>query len=203
MGLDIVLGTRNKAKIYFLKKFLAHDSSINVRTLDEFDNIDDVEESGTTLEENALIKACYYGDLLQLPVISNDAGLEIPCLNNEPGVKTRRWSDGKTYLSDEHFLDYMYKRLNEVNCQRWEARMRSVVGYYNPLVGIKETFSASINGEIVKNRPEEIKYPGFPIRSVLIVDGYNKIYHDLSDDELSEIDQDKKALDKLLKFLKS
>ena len=73
--MDIVLGTQNKAKIYFYKKFLLEYPWINIKTLADYSFCADVEESGSTLEDNALIKACFYGDALQVPVIAADAGM--------------------------------------------------------------------------------------------------------------------------------
>lgn len=50
----------------------------------------ELEETGKTFQENAFIKAKFYADLTHLPVLSDDGGLIIPYLNNEPGVKSRR-----------------------------------------------------------------------------------------------------------------
>ncbi|MBR2991248.1 MAG: RdgB/HAM1 family non-canonical purine NTP pyrophosphatase [Solobacterium sp.] len=51
----------------------------------------EVEETGTTFEENAYLKARAVYDLTGMPVVSDDSGLEVTALNNEPGIYSARW----------------------------------------------------------------------------------------------------------------
>ncbi len=62
---------------------------------------EDVEENGETYEENAIIKAEFFGRLTSLPTIADDSGILVDALEGELGVKTRRWGAGAQASDDE------------------------------------------------------------------------------------------------------
>ena len=64
---------------------------IKILTLADVRAEEDPEETGKTFQENAILKARCYGEKTNLPTIADDGGLIIPHLNNEPGVKSKRW----------------------------------------------------------------------------------------------------------------
>jgi XTP/dITP diphosphohydrolase len=86
-----------------------------------------VEETGETLEENAILKAEAY--LPHVPagtiVIGDDTGIEIDALGGEPGVKVRRWLGHN--MSDQEIVDYTLKRLKKVTLQKRTAHFRTVL----------------------------------------------------------------------------
>ncbi|HYH02663.1 MAG TPA: non-canonical purine NTP pyrophosphatase, partial [Bacillota bacterium] len=72
-------------------------------------------ENGTTVIENALIKARHYHSTAYPWVFSDDTGLEIDALNGEPGVQTRRWGGRlPDDISDQAWLEYLLLRMNNV-----------------------------------------------------------------------------------------
>ena len=90
----IVLATRNKNKVRELMEML---NGINLLSLDDIGFVGEIEENGTTLKENASIKAntCYsfmQSIGLNYPVIADDSGLFVKSLNGEPGVYSARYS---------------------------------------------------------------------------------------------------------------
>jgi len=89
--MDIVFATRNKGKLKEVKKIF---SGINVKinSLNDYDKKIDVIEDGKSFEENALKKADGIYQLLKLPVISDDSGLEVEQLNGAPGIYSARYS---------------------------------------------------------------------------------------------------------------
>ena len=90
----IILATRNKNKVRELMEML---DGVKLLSLDDIGFVGDIEENGTTLKENASIKAnaCYnYLQFkgLSYPVIADDSGLFVKSLNGEPGVYSARYS---------------------------------------------------------------------------------------------------------------
>lgn len=89
---DLVLATRNKGKIAEVERLISqYAGNINLRSVADF-NLDDVEETGTTFEENALLKAATIARLTGLPALADDSGISIDALDGAPGVYSARWS---------------------------------------------------------------------------------------------------------------
>src|SRR3989344_8229829 len=87
--MKILIATKNPGKAREMKIFLG--DGFEIVSLTDLPGAPDVEETGTTFEENALLKAKFYFDWSGIPSIADDAGLEIDYLNGEPGVLSRRW----------------------------------------------------------------------------------------------------------------
>lgn len=154
------------------------------------------EETGKTFEENAFIKAKFYGDLTQLPVISDDGGLIIPYLNNEPGVKSRRWLGYSA--SDKELADYTLKRLKDVPKLNRKAYLEACLCFYDPKTNNTIYETEKIAGHISEISIFKI-IPGFPYRALLIVDKYNKCYDELTEKEHRQINHRLIALKRLTK----
>lgn len=86
----LLLGTKNKGKIRELL-FLLEPFNIQVATLDDYDIVEP-EETGSTFEENAALKATYYFMQTGIPTLADDSGLVIPILEGRPGVYSRDWA---------------------------------------------------------------------------------------------------------------
>ena len=78
--MEIVLATHNLDKCIELEKALNH-SNIKIYTLEDFPEIGDIIEDGSSLEENAFIKSRTVFNVTQIPTISDDTGLEVNALN--------------------------------------------------------------------------------------------------------------------------
>ena len=89
---ELVLATRNKGKIAEVKRLLhEHAPHITLRSVADF-NLDDVEETGKTFEENALLKAETIARQTGLPALADDSGIAINALGGAPGIYSARWS---------------------------------------------------------------------------------------------------------------
>ena len=88
----IVLATRNAGKVRELHELLK-DLGCRVLGLEAFPEIGEIEETGTTFEENALIKAETVAKATGLIAVADDSGLEVDALNGAPGVYSARFSD--------------------------------------------------------------------------------------------------------------
>lgn len=90
---QIVLATQNQGKIKEFERLLAQFASdIQVLGLNEFPDLPDVDETGSTFIENSLLKSREVSDFTGLPAIADDSGLCIDYLNGEPGIFSARWS---------------------------------------------------------------------------------------------------------------
>ncbi len=89
---ELVLATRNAGKFAEVQRLITvHAPHITLRSVAEF-NLDDVEETGTTFEENALLKAETIARQSGLPALADDSGIAIDALGGAPGVYSARWS---------------------------------------------------------------------------------------------------------------
>lgn len=133
MHKTILFATRNPHKAQlFTPVFAAH--GLTCTTLRDIEPIErPFAETGSTAQENALLKArAYHGPDWPL-VFGDDAGLEIDALGGEPGVQARRWGgrfqDG---VSDETWLAYLLQRLDGVPLDRRTARYVAAWGLIAP-----------------------------------------------------------------------
>jgi XTP/dITP diphosphohydrolase len=93
----IVLASRNKGKIVELERLLAqmsHDSgsAISVLGLADFPDFPDVEETGSSFEENALLKATAICEYTGIPALADDSGLCVDALDGAPGIFSARYA---------------------------------------------------------------------------------------------------------------
>ncbi len=88
----------------------------------------DVDESGETLEENALLKARSVSEIVGLPTVADDTGLEVEALDGAPGVRSARFAGpGATYASN---VERLLELMEGVSHRR--ARFRTVVALVMP-----------------------------------------------------------------------
>ena len=89
MEMNIVLATHNRDKCAEMEAMMK-DMPIQLRTLNEFQEIEEIIEDGKTLEENALIKAKTVYNITHLPAMADDTGLEVDALGGKPGIYSAR-----------------------------------------------------------------------------------------------------------------
>ena len=94
MSHKLVLATRNQGKITEFRRILdaLAPGAIELIGVDQFPDLIDVEETGSTFEENSLLKARYTSHATGLPAIADDSGLCVDALNGDPGIFSARWA---------------------------------------------------------------------------------------------------------------
>lgn len=114
MSKKLVIATRNAGKIAEFRRILdaISDGAINLVGIDQFPNLVDLEETGSTFEENALLKARYTAEMTGLPAISDDSGLCIDALGGSPGIFSARWAG--RHGNDKANLEKVLDELKEV-----------------------------------------------------------------------------------------
>lgn len=92
-GPQVILATRNRAKLAELRRILADARvPVEVGDLEDHPDMPEVAETGATFAENALLKARAVAAHTGLPAIADDSGLCVDALNGMPGVLSARWS---------------------------------------------------------------------------------------------------------------
>ena len=123
------VATNNQKKLKEIQRIL--DSfGITAKTLKELNIETEIEENGTTFEENALIKAKTIAEICGLPTISDDSGLEVDALNGAPGVYTARFAG--EHATDDENIDKLLSELEGVEKEQRTARFVSAVCLYMP-----------------------------------------------------------------------
>ncbi len=111
----LLLATRNKGKIRELKRLLSGIPGIELLTFEKIP-FSEVEETEETFLDNALLKAEAILEQTGLPVLAEDAGLEVLSLGGEPGVRSARYAGGDHDYSANNSL--LLKRLEGVMDRR-------------------------------------------------------------------------------------
>ncbi len=133
--ITIVLATRNQGKVRELAEPL-RAFGLHVVGLDAFPELPEVEETGTTFEENALLKAQDVARRTGLVAVADDSGLEVDALEGAPGVRSARYSDDMPELpgasKDERNTMKLLAALSSVRLWQRSARFRTVIAVCTP-----------------------------------------------------------------------
>jgi len=122
--MKLVLATNNKDKIREITHVL-EGLNIEILTCQDFDNFPEIEETGKTLEENAILKAEGIYKATGLTALADDSGLEVDYLKGEPGVFSSRYAGpGCTYDDNNNKL---MRKMQSVPKERRTARFRCVI----------------------------------------------------------------------------
>lgn len=189
----LLIATTNPAKVDELRHFLQPiiEKGVELVSLEDVDITEEPEETGTTIEENAILKAKYYAEVSGLPSLADDGGFEIDALNGEPGVKSNRWLGYKA--SDEELINHTLKMMEGVPQDKRQARLKLCLCYFNPNNQFCTTTGSSIEGR-VSDKVAEHYVPGFPFRAVHIVEPFNKYYDELTEEEHEQANHRRKAV---------
>lgn len=160
--MSLLIASSNPGKIEELTGLLK-ELPVTLRTLKEFPNITDIEETAPTFEENAIAKARHYAAATGLPAIADDGGLEIDALGGWPGVHSRRlFGDGRR-ATDEEMIAEVLRRMEGLPRERRGCQMRSVVAFAG---GETMVTGQGIDRGIIAEQPSAYRIPGFPFRSI-------------------------------------
>ena len=194
-GSHIVFATRNRHKIREFNQIFRNSLNLvdlpKIVGLEEIQCFEEIEETSDTIQGNAIQKARYVANKYHVNCFAEDTGLEIPSLNNAPGVRSARYAgDERDSLANTQLvLDKM------VSVQDRRARFRTVIALnYNDnltcFTGIAEGF---ITGE---RRGEK----GFGYDPIFLPLGYDLTFAEMGDTEKNKISHRYKAIAKMVAF---
>ncbi len=125
MHSDLVLASNNPGKVREINQLLT-GLDISVKLQAEF-NVSDIEETGLTFVENAILKARHAAELTGLPAIADDSGIEVDALDGRPGIYSARFAGDKA--SDEANVDKLLAELGDTPDDKRGARFQCVMVY--------------------------------------------------------------------------
>lgn len=193
----ILIATHNQGKFKELMEVL-NDLPFTFVSLNDLNIEEDVEETGTTYEENAILKAAFFGEKANLPSIADDSGVHVDALEGELGVKTRRWGAGEK-ASDREWLDFFLRRMESEENRR--AEFISVVAFYRP--GQETlTFRGECMGQILQEPPVALEH-GIPLSAVFLPERKDKVFSAMNKDEKNAISHRGKAVKACHDYLKT
>ncbi len=190
----LLIATHNKGKLSEFTNFLS-GLPLEILSLDDVGIDEDIDEDGKTYEENSQKKALFYAKKSGLPALSDDGGIEIAALNNEPGIRSRRWLGHES--TDDELIEHMKKISATLPRDNRRAFFKTVVSLALPSGKVFST-AGEIEGEIAE-KPLLKVLKGYPYRSFFYLPRIKKYYHesDLSDEEQKLYNHRYKAVQKL------
>lgn len=180
---DLVLATHNKDKIRELTRLI--DGNFRVVGIDQFSS-EDVEETGTTLWDNALIKAQAGFDVSGIPSVADDTGLEVDALDGAPGVYSSRFAGENATYADN--VRKLLADLEGIEPERRTARFRTVVAFVDGERTMR--FDGALEGVILEKARGE---SGFGYDPVFLPTGGIKTLAELPLTEKNKISHRGKA----------
>ena len=132
MSHTLVLATRNQGKITEFRRILDElaPGHIELIGVDQFPDLVDVDETGSTFEENSLLKSRYTCDATGLPAIADDSGLCVDFLNGDPGIFSARWAGN--HGDDQANIEKLLEQLKGVPDNKRTAHFKCVASLVLP-----------------------------------------------------------------------
>ena len=130
----LLVATNNRGKLREYAELLK-GIRLELTTLKEQGITEEVEESGSSLKQNAIHKATAYAKLSGLTTMADDSGLEVDALGGEPGPLSRRYAGDNA--SDKERNDYLLAKLRNVPREKRTARFRCVIALVTPDAKVK------------------------------------------------------------------
>lgn len=187
---ELVFASHNHNKVKEMNELLSEQ--YRVLSLDECGILDDIEETGVSLEENAVIKARFVYDQLGKDCFADDTGLEVEALDGRPGVYSARYAGPQKSSADN--IELLLKELDGQANRK--ARFRTVIALIQ--TGQIFLFEGIVAGQITTARAGE---DGFGYDPVFIPEGDIRTFAQMSAAEKNAMSHRGRAIEKLVAFL--
>lgn len=191
--MQLILASQNQGKLKEARALL-EPLGLDLHTISEYPQTASLEiaETAQTFADNALLKAQGYAAHLHLPILSDDSGLEVLALGNEPGVASNRWFPG----TDADRNTALLKRLEGITDRR--ARFVTVLCLLDPSLSKPVFFKGEVNG-VIAHTPKGLN--GFGYDPIFIPDGFTQSFAELGTELKNTLSHRAKAMEQLLVFL--
>jgi|TARA_B110000263_G_scaffold247169_1_gene259505 XTP/dITP diphosphohydrolase len=185
--MKLIFATHNQHKVEELKKLLP--SNISILSLTDINCYEEIEETGTTLEENAKLKANFIKYKYGLDCFADDSGLEVDALGGSPGVFSARYAGDEK--NNENNINKIWKELRDKDSTK--AQFRTVIAAsFGSKISIYE-------GKVIGNLIFEKRgNHGFGYDPIFIPEGYTKTFAEMGDAVKNKISHRALATQKFL-----
>lgn len=191
----IVIASQNQGKISEFTELL-NPLQVEVLSLKDFPEISDIPETGSTFEENALLKAREVAKKTGLLSLADDSGLEVDYLGGKPGIYSARFAGEPK--SDARNNAKLLKLLTGVPWEKRTAQFKCVIAIALP-AGKELCFTGSCQGIILENPQGE---GGFGYDPLFYVEKEGQTFAQLNSDIKNEISHRGQGVKKAMNFLK-
>lgn len=190
--MKICFATNNANKLKEINQILG--DGFEIVSLQEIGCHEELPETHETLEENSHEKAEYVYTRYQVPVFADDTGLEVDALGGEPGVYTAMYAG-----MDRNANKNMQKVLHGLQGKTdRSAAFRTIITYIDE--SGTYAFEGKVSGQIAQGQQGA---EGFGYDPIFIPEGYSETFAELPASEKNKISHRKRAIEKLVDFLKS
>ncbi|WP_161476817.1 XTP/dITP diphosphatase [Bacillus subtilis] len=193
---EAIIATHNPGKVKEFKEIL-EPRGYDVQSLAEIGFTEEIEETGHTFEENAILKAEAVAKAVNKMVIADDSGLSIDNLGGRPGVYSARYAGEQK--DDQANIEKVLSELKGIEKEQRTARFRCALAVSIPGEETK-TVEGHVEGYIAEEPRGEY---GFGYDPIFIVKDKDKTMAELTSDEKNKISHRADALKKLSKLLEA
>lgn len=186
----IIFATHNQHKLHEIQKITS--GRLQILGLTDIDCHEEIEETGSTLEENALKKARFVSQKYGYDCFADDTGLEVKSLDGAPGVFSARYA-GEDCIPANNMTKLLTALEGE---EDRAAQFRTVIALV--MNGDELLFDGVISGVITDERRGDT---GFGYDPIFVPDGYNQTFAELGDEIKNNISHRALAMEKLVSFL--
>ena len=190
--MKLVFATHNLNKLKEVKEMVPE--GIEILSLSDINCTEEIEETGTTLEENARIKVTYVKDHYGYDCFSDDSGLEIDSLNGAPGVYSARYA-GEDKNNDNN-IKKVWKNLKDK--ENKNGQFRTIIAA--DIKGKKSLFEGIIRGTLINEKRGD---GGFGYDPIFVPTGHSKTFAELEKKVKNIISHRAKAFSFFVKDLNS
>lgn len=195
---QLLVATKNPGKFSEISEVL-ETLLLKLLSLRDLGIADDIEETGKTHEENAILKARYFFDKTGLPTLGEDSGIYVDAFPGELGVATRRWENLHN-ATDKEWIEYFLKKMAKVPAEKRGAKFICFAVLILPQDPTPHIFSGETHGIITETLEAPLR-EGIPISSCFRPQGFDKVYAALTVAEKNRVSHRGKAMHAVKEFL--
>lgn len=188
----LIIASTNLHKIRELRSLLKEFKTLDLFSLKDFPSYTPPEETGSSFEENAKLKALHAAKTLNCNVIADDSGLIVPALNGEPGIYSARYAGPEA--SDTENREKLIQKLKNISEDKRLGFYECCLVLATP-EGIKKSVSALCEGLLLCEPKGSL---GFGYDSLFMKHDYRKTFAEIDEDTKHRISHRRKAFDKLI-----
>ncbi len=185
----LVVASHNAGKIREIKSML-EPFQVEVVSAAELD-LPDVEETGSTFEENARLKSEALAKESGCYALGDDSGLCVNCLSGRPGVYSARYAPNRDF---DKGMDMLLEEISESGAKDRSAYFACVLALTSP-AGETRIFEGRVNGRIAL---EKSGGNGFGYDPIFIPDGFDKTFANFDKEEKNRISHRGRAFQKMI-----
>ena len=194
--MKVVLASKNKHKWEEIRK-ITEKLDIQLVMESELGVDIDVEETGTTFEENSLLKARAVMEATGLPALADDSGIAVDALNGEPGIYSARYGFDDS-LDDWGRLQLLLNNMENVPDDQRQAKFVCVISMVTPEGDVIQA-RGEVHGTILRSPAGE---GGFGYDPIFYYPPFGKTLAEVSAEEKNQVSHRARALNRFYDKLK-